>query len=99
MIDSTTGKKTATLEPNAGIFYDRNGSLLASLISARRERQRVSTLNVYPGVLRFGGVSPGLWVQQVQGGGVRFGIASRGIGMSTHADSASGSQLIVIAEP
>jgi hypothetical protein len=45
----------------AGIFYDVNNSLLASLMVSNLERHRVR-LNVYPGVLRIGPVSPGFFV-------------------------------------
>lgn len=85
IIDSTTQKRTAELEPNGGIFYDRNGSLLASLVSRGGSDNGV-TLNVYPGVLRVGPLRPSFWVQQNKGGGARFGISSAlGIGISTHA--------------
>jgi hypothetical protein len=83
VIDSTTGRKTALLEANTGVFYDRNGSLLASLVT-RGGSDNGLTLNVYPGVLRFGPVRPSFWLQQNRGGGVRFGLSSKlGIGVST----------------
>jgi hypothetical protein len=44
-----------------GVFYDMNNSLLASLMVSNLERHRVR-LNVYPGVLRVGPVSPGFFV-------------------------------------
>ncbi len=85
VIDSVTQKKTAELEANGGIFYDRDGSLLASLVSRGGSDNGV-TLNVYPGVLRVGPFRPSFWVQQNKGGGARFGISSTlGIGISTHA--------------
>jgi hypothetical protein len=84
VIDSTTGKKTATLEPNGGLFYDRNGSLIASLITRGGSNNGV-TLNVYP-TFGVGTLKPGLWLQQNKGGGWRFGISSQlGVGLSTHA--------------
>jgi hypothetical protein len=83
VIDSTTGKKTATIEPNGGLFWDRNGSLLASLI-ARLGSNNGATLNVYPGAISIAGVRPAFWVQHDRGGGFRFGLTSRlGVGLSS----------------
>lgn len=83
VIDPSTGKKTATLEPNGGLFIDRGGSLLVSLVT-RGGSNNGPTLNIYPGVFGRGALSPGLWVQQNRGGGVRFGLSSRiGLGLST----------------
>jgi hypothetical protein len=85
VIDPNTGKKTATLEPNGGLFIDRGGSLLLSLIT-RSGSNNGPTLNIYPGVIGRGAWSPGLWIQQNRGGGFRFGISSRfGVGLSTFA--------------
>jgi hypothetical protein len=85
VIDTVTGKKTAVLQRNMGVFVDRNGSLLASFI-ARGGSDIGATINVYPGVLGVGRVHPGLWVQQNRGGGMRFGIVGRvGLGISTSA--------------
>lgn len=83
VIDSTTGRKTAVLASNAGFFYDRDGSLLVSLVT-RGGSDNGPTLNLYPGVLRVGPVAPSFWVQQNRGGGLRFGLSSRlGVGLST----------------
>lgn len=85
VIDSTTGRKTALLASNVGVFYDRNGSLLASLVTRGGSDNGV-TLNVYPGVIALGSVRPSFWVQQNRGGGLRFGLSSKlGVGLSTHS--------------
>lgn len=85
VIDTVTGKKTATLEPNAAVFYDRDGSLLASLVTRGGSDNGV-TLNVYPGFVRIGWFKPSFWIQQNKGGGARFGISSNiGFGISTHS--------------
>jgi hypothetical protein len=82
VIDPVTGQKTVKLLPNAGVFLDHDGSLLVSVISKGGSTDGAS-LNVYPGFLRVAGIAPGLWVQQVRGGGVRIGLASRwGLGIS-----------------
>ena len=45
----------------AAIFYDRDNSLLASLMASNRINEKVR-LNIYPGVIDLFGVSPGLFV-------------------------------------
>jgi hypothetical protein len=68
------------LAPNFGVFLDRNGSLLVSFVN-RTGNTNGATLNVYPGVLKFGRASAGLWIQSVHGGfdgrGTRWGITSK----------------------
>jgi hypothetical protein len=79
VIDSATNTRTVKLQPNIGIFVDRNGSLLASFVG-RTGITNGATLNVYPGVIGSGRWSPGLFVQEslsgVDGRGLRFGITS-----------------------
>lgn len=85
VIDPATGRKTATLYPNFGVFFDRESSLLVSLI-ARGGIDVGPTLNVYPGVVRFGAWSPAFWIQHARGGGVRFGLTSPiGVGVGATA--------------
>jgi hypothetical protein len=81
VIDPATNKKTATLKPNAGLFIDRQGSLLVSFIT-KGGSTNGATLNVYPGVIGWHGVSPGFFAQKVRTGGMRYGIVSPwGIGV------------------
>jgi hypothetical protein len=75
VIDPVTGRKTVTLLPNAALFWDRESSLMAAL-SIRWRRPEVATLNLYPGVVRLPGWSPGLWVQLLDRGGARVGLVS-----------------------
>jgi hypothetical protein len=62
-IEPGGGERTlqGVLTWRAGIFYDLNNSLLASLMVSNVAENRVR-LNVYPGVLRLGPISPGLFV-------------------------------------
>jgi hypothetical protein len=76
IIDAKTGAKGATLLPNAGLFLDRNSSLLISFIT-KGGSSNGPTLNIYPGVIGSGAWSPGVWVQGIRGGGFRYGILSR----------------------
>lgn len=50
---------TASLSWSAGIFYDRDNSLMASLMLSGLPHNR-ARLNLYPGILRCRGFSPGL---------------------------------------
>lgn len=79
VLDSVTNTRTVTLRPNVGVFFDRNGSLLASFVG-RTGITNGATLNVYPGVIGSGRWSPGFFVQHaiggVDGSGMRFGLTS-----------------------
>jgi hypothetical protein len=75
VVDPATGRRTVLLRPNAGVFVDRGGSLLVSLVRTGQSDALLAA-NVYPGVLRLRGVSPGLWAQALRGGGVRVGLAA-----------------------
>jgi hypothetical protein len=77
VVDAHTDAKTATLRFKGGLFYDRHGSLLWSLqVGSRNDVAGVSA-DLYPGVLRIGSISPGLWMQMPRSGGVRLGVTSR----------------------
>jgi hypothetical protein len=81
IIDPVTGEKTVTLNPNVGVFYDRDGSLLGAL-HVRFNRREVVTMNVYPGVVHFGKWSPGLFAHVLENGRFRFGVVPRlGLGI------------------
>lgn len=62
-IEPGGGERTlqGVLTWRAGIFYDLNNSLLASLMVSNVAENRVR-LNVYSGVLRLGPISPGFFV-------------------------------------
>lgn len=72
--DSVKDVRTVNLGPRAGIFYDRDGSLLASLVYDG-SRDGLFVINVYPGLLKIGGASPGIWLD-IRRNGVRFGLAA-----------------------
>lgn len=63
------------------MFVDREGSLLASALSTGNV-DAVAVFNLYPGVVRVLGASPGIWMHVLKDGRVRFGLASSvGIGV------------------
>jgi hypothetical protein len=55
------GAQTVTLKGSAGLFLDREGSLMASLHVASAKDYAVR-LNIYPGLLKYRGFSPGIFV-------------------------------------
>ncbi|MFH1843853.1 MAG: hypothetical protein ABIF77_11675 [bacterium] len=61
LVDLDEINKTVDLAVSAGIFYDRNNSLLASLLWAHTKDYRLR-LNIYPGLIELGPVSPSLFV-------------------------------------
>ncbi len=86
-VDSRNGTRTITAELGwiAGVFYDRDNSLLASLILSDKINEKVK-VNIYPGVLNLAGISLGVFCsmgmgnQYIAGLTVRyvpFGIAYR----------------------
>ena len=62
-IDNKTGvrEQTGTLVWTAGIFWDRNNSLMGSLILAGTKGYK-ARLNIYPGVIKIGKFSPGVFI-------------------------------------
>ncbi|MGE5314871.1 MAG: hypothetical protein ACM3Q4_09280 [Acidobacteriota bacterium] len=77
-VDSTNGARTITVTMGAigGIFYDRDNSLLASLVISDRINEKAK-LNVYPGVIRIGSFSPGLFVSLGKGDQLIAGLTVR----------------------
>ena len=58
--NASTNEFTISTEYAAGFFYDRNNSLLASLILTQLEKDFIS-INIYPGVVPWLDGSLGLW--------------------------------------
>lgn len=59
--DGTGGRKqTATMKWNAGFFYDKNNSLMLSILASGQRAYKVVT-NIYPGLISTAGFSPGLF--------------------------------------
>ena len=66
---------TTVLKWEVGFFYDKDNSLLASLFVGGAYDNPV-TLNIYPGVIRIGTFSPGIWVNYSRQYGVGVGITT-----------------------
>jgi len=74
-IDEDKNIKTVKLAWSTGIFYDKNNSLLASLkISDHIDYQAV--INIYPGIIKIGNFSPGLWTAIDKNGKYMIGIST-----------------------
>lgn len=84
--DQPSRSLTATIVPAIGIFYDRENSLLVCLVVAPRKDDKMS-LNVYPGVVKVAGISPGLVLAVGGARGISVGLTLPGlpIGLGTHS--------------
>lgn len=65
--------KTLDLAVSGGIFYDRNNSLLASLLYAKTKDYRYR-LNLYPGMVELGPLKPGFFLALNQDHRMTYGV-------------------------
>ena len=77
-VDNRNGARTISLELGwiAGLFYDKDNSLLTSLIVSDRINEKVK-LNIYPGVFHVGEISPGMFASIGNGNQFIAGITVR----------------------
>lgn len=73
MVDSKKNKKTLGLVGNVGMFLDKNNSLLAGL-SITFKTDYMINFNVYPGIIKLGDLSPGVWISFSQNGNIISGL-------------------------
>jgi hypothetical protein len=59
-LSSTFRERTIETGWYAGVFYDRNNSLLAS-VTMSGVKEYFCSIDVYPGIIKFDNFSPGLW--------------------------------------
>ncbi len=72
---------TGSLVWSAGVFYDRENSLLASLLLSGIS-SNLATLNIYPGFLDIAGLHPGFWCTVTTEGHAIFGLTTQwGVGI------------------
>ena len=85
LVDLGRGRQTADLLPSAGFFYDRNGSLLFSVTTAKNSRYGVR-VNAYPGMVRVHGWTAGLFVLYARNGDTVTGVqfAQFPVGLAGH---------------
>ena len=74
--DDEVRSLTADLVWNVGLFYDRDGSLMASLLFSG-SRAYKARINLYPGLIRFGDMAPAFFSALGQRHEIIFGISLR----------------------
>ncbi len=77
MFISTTPK----LDGAVGIFWDNDGSLLAGLV-VRGSTSLNAQLNVYPGLVEFGGIRPGCYIGMGEKEGLVLSVTFKGMPIS-----------------
>lgn len=83
ILNASDDVRTVTFTPTAGLFYDREGSLLMSLV-ARTGSENNATLNVYPGAVIGRRLPFGFWISSGRGGKPRLGVVSSwGLGVAS----------------
>ncbi len=75
-LDQGTNRQTVVLAWNVGVFYDRENSLLASLTLTGTYADALS-LNIYPGIVRIGPISPSFFLTLDQRGNPTVGVCTR----------------------
>jgi hypothetical protein len=75
-IDEKRGAEHVDFLPTGGIFVDRGGSLLASL-NVSGIRDRILSLNVYPGVIGGARLGFGGWLVVGEGPRLEVGLTNR----------------------
>lgn len=84
-VDPVTGEETPEIAVGGGIFVDRDGTLLWSVMASETEHRRF-VVNIYPGVLDVAGGRLGGWVIVRKDWQVRLGVSiagAMGLGVGT----------------
>jgi hypothetical protein len=78
LVDVKNPYRQRTIETSwhAGVFYDRNNSLLASLVMSG-VKEYFCMIDVYPGIIKFRNFSPGIWSVIGRNGELTMGITTR----------------------
>ncbi|MDX1647638.1 MAG: hypothetical protein R3304_10875 [Longimicrobiales bacterium] len=76
-VDPVTGEETPEIAVGGGIFVDRDGTLLASVMASETAHRRF-VVNVYPGVVDVAGGRLGGWLIVRKDWAVRFGVSVSG---------------------
>lgn len=85
-LDQNLRERTIETGWQAGVFYDRDNSLLGSIIFSGI-KEYFCSIDVYPGVIRYGNISPGFWTVIGSDGSMNFGISYKyvfGLGVANH---------------
>ena len=78
LVDVSTEFRQRTIETSwhTGIFYDRNNSLLASLVLSG-VKEYYCSVDIYPGIIKINNFSPGVWAVFGRNGNLMMGITTR----------------------
>lgn len=74
-LNQSVNQKTINTTWNAGLFYDINNSLMSSLFVSGLTDYLIN-LNIYPGLIKIGPISPGVWIVIQKSGKMIFGIST-----------------------
>ena len=80
LVDLADSKQTVDLAASGGFFYDRNGSLMASLLLAR-SKDYGTRLNIYPGLVKPFGLKPALFMAVNREDKLLWGISLANLGL------------------
>jgi len=88
LVDLNNAFRERTIETGwlAGVFYDRNNSLLASVVLSGI-KEYFCSIDVYPGIIKFDHFSPGVWTVIGLNGNFTVGVTSKylfGLGYSNY---------------
>jgi hypothetical protein len=75
LLDTSLHKETINTVWNAGIFYDRDNSLIASVFISGLTDDQLN-INAYPGLFKIGPVSPGIWMIVRKDGNILGGVST-----------------------
>jgi hypothetical protein len=72
-LDESKRRKTISMVGNVGLFYDRDNSLLCSILFGGSSDKRLN-INIYPGVVHLWRFTPGLWTIMNRKGNFTIGM-------------------------
>jgi len=78
LVDVSKNARQRTIETSwqAGVYYDRNNSLLAA-ITLCGVKEYFCSIDIYPGIINIGAFSPGIWTVIGRNGNSAFGISTK----------------------
>jgi len=74
-IDKMRHLLTLNLTWNFGVFYDIDNSLMASVMFSGQKKNLINA-NIYPGIIKIGKFSPGVWGIMERNGSTTLGIST-----------------------
>lgn len=75
VLNPQTYQMSVTTVWHAGFFYDKDNSLLASLLFSGLEDNAIN-MNIYPGIIKFERFSPGVWMLMQRNGKLLIGLTT-----------------------